>query len=690
MGEVAELETNNKTEPTGTTERENKRSKNKNRNKGRFTIRKRLIIAFTGILLIPSIVIGAVIFFTSSQSIISEVTSNSKEMVKQVNGIIDDKISNKMLNVEYLGRQVTNQMLGPEARPQLIGILDNYMGLNSDVDNVFIATAQGDIIQATDGKMKDSPAEVQKSTWFTDAMTTADTTFVSPVVINREKLPVIYITRQLKEGAGVLGLTLNLQVLQRSVSVKLGDTGYIMVLDNKRQYVVNPNAKQGTVAADNYVNDIFKTDGNLTELSYTEKGTALNIQTVENVSTGWRIAAVRNQIDINNQAATSFYVSIGVLVGALALGAIVIVFIIRSIVGPIRKLQQETESVSQGDLTSEIEAVRNDEIGDLAANFSLMVQNLREMIVNVQRTTNNVSTSAEALSLGAEQTTNAIEHVTVTIQEVASGSERQLQSVEVGSDSIEDMTGKVVVMSDNLKNVTGRMSQTIQVAEDGNTSVLSVVEKIENINQTVEELSQVIHTLNGHTEHIGGIVTVITDIAQQTNLLALNASIEAARAGEHGRGFAVVAEEVRKLASDSEQSAHQIGDLIQGIQGEVKRAMTSMEQAVQRVEEGILAVDSTGRSFSRIRKAVKEVAAKVDEVTSAAVQLAEGAETVNATITEIRRISEESAGSTQTISAAAEEQLASVEEIASSSADLSRMADELQGLVGKFKIPQSE
>ncbi|MNK39039.1 Methyl-accepting chemotaxis protein McpB [compost metagenome] len=659
---------------------------NKNKRKTRLTIRKKLIIAFTGILLIPSILIGAVIFVTSASSLIGEVTNNSKETVKLINQLVDEKISDKTLNVEFLGRNITPEKLTDAGKPQLVSELDNYLGLNTDVDNVFVATPQGNLIQTTDGKMTDTPAEILKSSWFSDPMKTADTTFISPVFVTKEKTPVVYISRQLKDGTGVLGLTINLQVLQRSVAMKLGLTGYVVILDSKKQYVVNPAGKQGAAAKEAYINEIYKSDGNMDEINYAQDDKTLKILTVENSSTGWRIAGIRDQKEINDSASTSLIVSISVLLGSLVLAGAVIVFIVRSIIKPIHRLQKETESVSRGDLTTDVVVMHNDEIGDLAENFSIMVQNLRDMIFHVQETTNNVSTSAEALSAGAEQTTLAIEHVTITIQEVASGSERQLQSVETGSEGVEDMTGQVFNMSDNLKDVTSKMGQTIQAAEDGNTSVISVVEKIENISQTVEELGGVIKTLSGHTEHIGGIVGVITGIARQTNLLALNASIEAARAGEHGRGFAVVAEEVRKLASDSEQSAHQIGELIEGIQGEVKRAIASMDNAVKRVEEGILAVDSTGRSFSRIRKAVKEVARKVDEVNEAAVQLADGAGTVNASITEIRRISEESAGNTQTISAAAEEQLASVEEIASSSADLSRMADQLQELVGKFKI----
>ncbi|WP_433944420.1 methyl-accepting chemotaxis protein [Paenibacillus sp. SN-8-1] len=666
-------------------EKENKKEREKKKST-RFTIRKKLIIAFTGILLVPSILIGAVIFVTSAGSLIGEVTNNSKETVKLINQLVDEKISDKTLNVEFLGRSITPEMLTDSSKPRLVSELDNYLGLNTDVDNVFVATPKGNLIQTTDGKMTDTPAEILKSSWFSNPMKTADTTFISPVFVTKEKTPVVYISRQLKDGAGILGLTINLQVLQRSVAMKLGLTGYVVILDSKKQYVVNPTGKQGAAAKEAYINEIYKSDGNMDEINYVGEDKTLKILTVENASTGWRIAGIRDQKEINDSASTSLIVSISVLLGSLALAGAVIVFIIRSIIKPIHRLQQETESVSRGDLTTVVALTHNDEIGDLAGNFSIMVQNLRNMILHVQETTNNVSTSAEVLSAGAEQTTRAIEHVTITIQEVAAGSERQLQSVETGTEGVEDMTDQVFNMSDNLKDVTSKMGQTIQAAEDGNTAVISVVEKIENISQTVEELNGVINTLSGHTEHIGGIVGVITGIARQTNLLALNASIEAARAGEHGRGFAVVAEEVRKLATDSEQSAHQIGDLIEGIQGEVRRAMASMDNAVKRVEEGILAVDSTGRSFSRIRKAVKEVAGKVNEVNEAAAQLAGNAGTVNDSITEIRRISEESAGNTQTISAAAEEQLASVEEIASSSADLSRMAEQLQELVGKFKI----
>ncbi len=372
---------------------------------------------------------------------------------------------------------------------------------------------------------------------------------------------------------------------------------------------------------------------------------------------------------------------------SLVIAAAAAWFAIRSIAVPLDRLSETTRLISQGDLTKRVDGLtRSDEIGILSNHIQRMVDNLNDMITSVRDTTNQVTASAGQLSAGAEQTTKAIQHVTVAIQEMASGSEQQKNSIETGIKGVEEMSSQAVIISEHIRTFTETMERTREVAEEGNTSVISVVEKIEHIQHTVEELGTVIETLGGLTENIGGMAEMITGIAKQTNMLALNASIEAARAGEQGKGFAVVASEVRKLAEGSEKSAHQIEDLIGGIQSEVRRALDSMENAKRGVEEGIIAVDTSGRSFSRIRKAVRGTSEKIEGVLASAQELAAGAGRVSESISGIRVVAEESAGNTQTISAAAEEQLASIEEVASSSAELSRMAAQLQEQAGKFKV----
>jgi methyl-accepting chemotaxis protein len=259
-------------------------------------------------------------------------------------------------------------------------------------------------------------------------------------------------------------------------------------------------------------------------------------------------------------------------------------------------------------------------------------------------------------------------------------------SVNKGMVSTAATASEVEHISEFMEQVSAMMDKTSLSASEGNESVISVVDKINGIHETVEELGGVIDKLNERTGQIQGIVGVITGISRQTNLLALNASIEAARAGEQGRGFAVVASEVRKLAEESEKSARLISEQITSINAEVIQAAATMEDAKNKVSEGILAVDTTGRSFSRIRRAVRGAAEKIEAMHGAVHTLTAEADSMEKAIGEIRSISEESASNTETISAAAQQQLASVEEIASSSADLSHLADELQQLVGRFKL----
>lgn len=318
-----------------------------------------------------------------------------------------------------------------------------------------------------------------------------------------------------------------------------------------------------------------------------------------------------------------------------------------------------------------------------------MVLSLREMIIGVQEMTSNVSSSAEELTASAEQNAQTIESMTIAIQEVAAGTEQQVISVRKGMESTAATTSEVDHISVYMEQVSAMMDKTSLSASEGNDSVISVVDKINGIHRTVGELGSVIDRLNERTDQIEGIVSVITGIARQTNLLALNASIEAARAGEHGRGFAVVAAEVRKLAEESERSAHLIAEQIIAVNSEMKLVTHTMEDTKQRVTEGIEAVDTSGRSFSRIRRAVKSAAEKIESMGGAVQTLLVESNHMEKAIGEIRGISEEAAVNTETIATAAQEQLASVEEMASSSTDLSRLAEELQKLVSTFKIHSS-
>lgn len=372
---------------------------------------------------------------------------------------------------------------------------------------------------------------------------------------------------------------------------------------------------------------------------------------------------------------------------AILIGFAVAIYIGRMISRPVVELARAAEKIAGGDLTStELNVKNKDEIGDLAASFKKMRRNLRELIRTVGTSAGQVAASAEELTASADQTSLAAEQISVTMLSVASGVENQFHTVEEATKTITEISIGAQEIARNTQIVSDTTLDAHSKAEEGESSILTVIGQMKTISRTVNELSQVIGALGERSSEIGQISGVITGLSNQTNLLALNASIEAARAGEHGRGFAVVAAEVRKLAEQSSLSAQQISGLIVSIQEETQKAVQSMDAATSEVGQGLNMVNTAGESFGSIRQSVNIVSTQMQEVSSSVQQMAAGAEQMVQSMRSITEVSEHTASGAQQVSASAEEQLESVKGISGAALSLSQLAEQLQLQIEKFKV----
>ncbi|ERG67633.1 methyl-accepting chemotaxis protein [Exiguobacterium chiriqhucha] len=374
-------------------------------------------------------------------------------------------------------------------------------------------------------------------------------------------------------------------------------------------------------------------------------------------------------------------VAIGALI-SIGLG----VYITRLIVRPVRELNGLMSRAGAGDLTVDSTYTSRDEIGSLANSFNEMKDSLRDLIGNVTATAGRVATSSDDLKSNVEETTKATEMVAVTMEEIASGSVRQLTRVKESSSTLTELTNGIHHVSNSAQHMTELSDGALQKVGTGNELIETLESQLEAMNEKVKALQTVIGQLDVRSQEIGSITGTISGIAEQTNLLALNAAIEAARAGDQGRGFAVVASEVRKLAEESAIATKRISGLIGDTQTETKQAVQTMHVVESEMGHSVTNVQQAGIAFEDIKRAIEEVGQKVEEVSGSVQEMAAGATEILRSVNEIQGITETTATDTENTSAATEEQMASMEEITASAQELSNMADEMRQMTKRFNV----
>ncbi|WP_238919163.1 methyl-accepting chemotaxis protein [Clostridium sp. YIM B02555] len=354
---------------------------------------------------------------------------------------------------------------------------------------------------------------------------------------------------------------------------------------------------------------------------------------------------------------------------------------------PIVAISKTAIKIADGDLTGEeIQIKSNDEISDLINAFNIMTKNLRKILTEVEEAAAKVAISSDELTTGAHQTAEATKYVANISQDVATGTERQVDSVEKSVQAAREMSNEADEINSKAYNANNQALKTSDVVMEGNTSVQKAVEQMNAVKYTVTDIANIVNELGNESKKINDIIAIITNIASQTNLLALNASIEAARAGDAGKGFAVVAAEVSKLAEQTSISGKQVSEVIRAILLKTEKTISVVTESEQQVKEGIEAVHAAGVSFNTIENSINDFRKTIEEVSMASKQMSESTDKLVNNFETIEEISKSAAESTQSVSAFTEEQLATMEGVTNSANSLNNMSERLINLINTFKL----
>ena len=361
---------------------------------------------------------------------------------------------------------------------------------------------------------------------------------------------------------------------------------------------------------------------------------------------------------VASTVATAQIVIIGLALITLAFALIVAYRSVNSITRPIEAINQVLQKITQGDLTQRLDESNQDEFGELAKNTNALVDNLKSLIGTISDRANLLSDAAAQTSTVNTQTTSAIEE-----------QKEQINAVAHSTFSMKERAQGVVA---NAQNTLAEIENADKQANKIKAISMENKRTIESLASDVGEAADVINQLHQDSERITGILDVIRGVADQTNLLALNAAIEAARAGEQGRGFAVVADEVRTLASRTQESTRAINTMIEVLQEGAQKAVTAMNQGKAQTEICVEQTEKATEAVSLITQAVSRAHTASSVISNNANNNSSDSEKINTQLSNIVGIAQEtSVGALQS------------EE---SSRTVAQLAMELQGAIKEFKV----